>query len=82
MSKLKDEPTHKHMRLNQAKLSRARRILGARTETDAIDQALDFVIAEDKRNRAAWLAHERFLADAVSEGAEIRDVFGTLGRSE
>jgi hypothetical protein len=82
MSKLKDEPKHKHLRLSQAKISRARKILGARTETDAIERALDFVIAEDKRNRAAWLAQERFLADAVGAGAEIRDVFGALDRGD
>ena len=80
MSKTKDEPRHKHVRLSQAKISRARKILGVRTETDAIDQALDFVIAEDARNKAAWAAHERFLVDAIADGVQIRDPFGPAER--
>jgi hypothetical protein len=34
----------KSLRLDQRKLDRAKRILGARTEAETIDQALDFVI--------------------------------------
>jgi len=37
-------PTRKNHYLNQAKLDLAREILGVRTETDAIDLALDLVI--------------------------------------
>jgi hypothetical protein len=37
---------HKHLQLNQEKLDRARRVLGARTETEALDRALDIVVAE------------------------------------
>ena len=37
---------HKHVQLNQAKLERARRVLGARTETEALDRALDLVVTE------------------------------------
>ena len=33
----------KNLRLDQAKLDRARRILGTTTETDTVDQALDLV---------------------------------------
>jgi hypothetical protein len=35
--------TRKNFRLNQAKLDRARRLLGADTETETVDQALDLV---------------------------------------
>ena len=43
---------YKHMRLEQDKIDRARKILGARTETEALHKALDKVILEDeKRNR-------------------------------
>ncbi len=37
---------HKHVQLDQSKLDRARRILGARTETEALDRALHIVISE------------------------------------
>ncbi len=34
----------KHLKLDQKKIDRARRLLGARTETETIDKALDLVI--------------------------------------
>lgn len=39
---------YKHMRLNQQKIERAKRILKAKTETEAIDRALDRVLQEDR----------------------------------
>jgi len=41
----------KHIRLEQDKIDRARRILGARTETEALHKALDKVILEDERRK-------------------------------
>lgn len=37
---------HKHVQLDQRKLDRARRALGARTETETLDRALDLVVRE------------------------------------
>ena len=37
---------HKHLQLDQGKLDRARRILGAKTETEALDRALSIVVSE------------------------------------
>ena len=37
---------HKHVQLDQRKLDRARRALGARTETETLDRALDIVVME------------------------------------
>ena len=37
---------HKHVQLDQGKLNRARRILGAKTETEALDRALNVVVSE------------------------------------
>jgi len=37
---------HKHLQLDQGKLDRARRILGAKTETEALDRALNLVVSE------------------------------------
>ena len=37
---------HKHLQLDQGKLDRARRILGAKTETEALDRALSIVLSE------------------------------------
>jgi len=36
----------KHVQLDQEKLNRAKHILGAKTETEALDRALDIVVAE------------------------------------
>jgi hypothetical protein len=65
--------------LNQAKLKKAQKVLGAKTETEAIERALDSVIEENERNRRAWSAHERFLRAAKGEGLQIDDAFGRLG---
>jgi len=74
MGAARNKVTHKHFRLNAAKIRRAQRVLAASTETETIERALDAVIAEDERNRLAYEAHERFL----KSGIEIRDVYGNL----
>jgi hypothetical protein len=48
--------------------------LRAGTETEAVDRALDLVIAEHERNRLALEANERF----VGSGIQIKDVYGKL----
>ena len=70
---------NKHLILNQAKLKKAQKVLGAKTETEAIERALDSVIDEDERNRRAWAAHERFRRSARRVGLQIHDAFGRLG---
>ena len=37
---------HKHLKLDQSKIDRAKKLLGARTERESIERALDLVIAE------------------------------------
>jgi hypothetical protein len=37
---------HKHLRIDQTKLDKARRVLAARTETEALDRALMLVVSE------------------------------------
>jgi len=49
-------------------------LLRADTETDAIERALDIVIAEHERNRMTVEANDRF----VKSGIDIQDVYGTL----
>ena len=39
---------HKHLKLDQRKIDKARRALGAKTEQEAVDRALDMVLAEDR----------------------------------
>ena len=66
--------SHKHFRLDAAKIKRAQKVLRASTETEAIERALDLVISELKRNRMAAEANERF----VQSGIEIKDIYGVL----
>lgn len=66
--------THKHFRLSASKIRRAKTLLLANTETETIERALDFVIAEHERNKLAAEANDRFL----KSGAQIRDVYGKL----
>jgi len=37
---------HKHIRIDQTKLNKAKRVLAAETETEALDRALALVISE------------------------------------
>jgi hypothetical protein len=38
---------HKHLKLDQSKIDRAKKLLGAKTEQDTIEQALDLVLSEE-----------------------------------
>ncbi len=67
---------HKHFQLDSVKIKRAQKVLGAKTETETIERALDFAINEHESNRLAFEATERFLRS----GGEIKDVFGKLDR--
>ena len=71
---LRSKRTHKHFQLDSAKIKRAQRALHAKTETEAIERALDFAIAEHEKNRLVLQATERF----IKSGIEIKDVYGTL----
>jgi Arc/MetJ family transcription regulator len=64
--------TRKQFVLDQRKIQKAKKILGAKTETETVDRALDVIIANDELDRA----HQEF----VSSGVTIRDAFGRLGR--
>jgi hypothetical protein len=39
---------HKHLRLDQSKIDRAKRLLGTKTEQETIERALDLVVAEER----------------------------------
>jgi hypothetical protein len=65
---------NKHFVLDETKIHRAQKLLGATTETETIERALDALIGEYERAAAALKAHERLLK---GEGT-IRDVFGNL----
>jgi hypothetical protein len=67
--------SHKHFQLDSVKIKRAQKALRAKTETEAIERALDLAIAEHESNRFVLEATERF----VKSGIDIKDVYGTLG---
>jgi hypothetical protein len=67
--------SHKHFQLDAAKIRRAQKVFKAKTETEAIERALDFAIDEHEKNRLVSEANERF----VRSGVEIKDVYGKLG---
>lgn len=73
-SSAKRTPRHKHLLLDQRKIEKAQKALGARTETEAIERALEIVIGDAERNRCAWAATEKL----VKNGIQIKDVFGRL----
>jgi len=65
---------HKHFQLDSIKITRAQKALDAKTETEAIERALDLAIAEHEKNRLTTAAHERFF----KSGVEIKDLYGKL----
>jgi hypothetical protein len=65
---------HKHFQLDAVKIKRAQKVFNAKSETEAIERALDFAIDEHEKNRIVSEAHERFLRS----GIEIKDVYGKL----
>jgi hypothetical protein len=73
-STAKSEIVHKHLRLNGRKLKRAQKALGAKSETEAVERALDLVLAEHERNSIVERAHREFFGS----GIRIRDVYGAL----
>jgi len=66
--------THKHFQLDAAKIKPAQKALGAKTETETIELALDFVISQHGKNRLLLEATHRI----VQSGVEIKDVYGKL----
>lgn len=74
MPNAKQRTIPKNFRLDPDQIARAKKALGAATETETIVLALDHVIAEAARNRLAEAANQRFL----KSGIVIRDAFGSL----
>ena len=68
----------KRYTLDETKVKKAQKLLGAKTEAETIELALEEVISERERQRRAWAATERFL----KSGAVIKDVFGRLGETK
>ncbi len=68
------EKKRKHLVLTQSKLSLAKEILGAKTETETIEKALDSIISEAEKDKIAMTATQEFLKSRV----EIKDVFGNV----
>ncbi len=50
---------HKHLQLDQGKLDRAKSILGARTETEAVERALTLVVDEAELDKVLKLGKGR-----------------------
>jgi hypothetical protein len=65
---------HKHFRLSGDKIRRAQRLLGASTQTEAIERALDELIAEHERRRIVKRAQDRFLRSGIT----LQDAYGKL----
>jgi hypothetical protein len=61
---------YKHLRLDQDKIERAKRILKAKTETEALDKALERVIQEDRER----LRRKKLTKSMI----ELRSRFGKI----
>jgi hypothetical protein len=56
---------HKHLKLDQSKIDRAKKLLGAKTEQETIERALDLVLGEERILKA----HRRLRAVGGFEAA-------------
>jgi hypothetical protein len=65
---------NKHLILDQSKLKKAQKVLGAKTETETIERALEQVISEAEKDHRAWAATEKL----IKSGIQIKDVFGRV----
>ena len=74
MSRATSPSSKKGLALDPVKIKRAQRVLGTTTETETIERALDEIVEEDRRNKRAWKAHERFL----KSGTRFDDVYRNL----
>ena len=61
---------NKHLRLDQEKIEKAKRILKAKTETEALDKALDRVIQDEREMRRRRKVMKRMI--------ELRNSVGKL----
>lgn len=60
----------KNILIDQSKLTRAQRLLNARTETEAIDKALDQMLFGEEVMSS--------LTEASGRGKKVKDIFGNL----
>lgn len=60
---------HKHLKLDQTKIDKARRVLDTKTEQETVERALELVIAEE----SILVAHRK-----VRGTSTIDDVFGRV----
>ncbi len=58
---------HKHLKLEQTKLDRAKKLLGARTEQETVERALDVLLGEEPILKALR---------ATKKVGGFQDVFG------
>lgn len=78
MSVIIESRKNKHFLLNQNRLKKAQKVLGAKTETETIELALERIISDAEREAQAQQAQEKFLAAAIKDNLQIEDVFGRL----
>jgi hypothetical protein len=69
-----ESPRKKNYRLHQSKIDRAMQILGARTETEAIEQALDMIAFQDEMLASVDTMYGSGVVNVFDEepGAEVR----------
>lgn len=69
-----ESPRKKNYRLRQSKIDRAREILGTRTETETIEQALDMIAFQSEMLDAADAMCGSGVVNVFDEepGAEVR----------
>ena len=64
----------KHFIVDDSQLKLARKLTGAKSDTETIEVALTELINNRQQNLQAWKATEKL----IKSGVDVRDVFGRL----
>ena len=67
MSTVTPSRKNKHFQLDQARLKKDQKLLGARTETETVKVALERIISEAENVERARAAQNKFLQTAIKE---------------
>lgn len=74
MTSVSSARKNKHLVLDQVKLKKAQKVLGAKTKTETVERALEQVISEAEKDYRAWAATEKLIRSSI----QIKDAFGRM----
>lgn len=69
---------YKHIKMDQGKINKAKKLFHANTDTEAVDRALEFVIGEGKINTALRAAGGQGRIEKILKQSELSGTLNLL----